>query len=92
MDFNIAWKVSFALHLIIAQGGFVFLVFYKYKNYKNSLIRAIILFFLWILSNIVCNGCPLTHLENNLFMYFYGKEIMPDYTFYDSWVYKFILK
>lgn len=90
MNFDTAWKVSFWIHIIIAQGGFLFLSFYKFKNLKDSLIRIIILLFLWILSNIIFNGCPLTHLENFIFLKIYGREIIPNYNFSQSWVHQLI--
>lgn len=78
----------FIIHLVIAQGGFLFLTFYKVKSFPEVLKRFVVLFILWCYSNVLSNGCPLTHLENNLTYFFYGFYSMPNYSFIDSWVYK----
>lgn len=86
MPFEIAWKVSYCIHLLISIGAFVFLTFYRFKSWKGSILRAILLFFIWAMSNVICNGCPITHLENKIFEKVYGREIKPNYTYKDSWV------
>lgn len=90
MKFETFNSILFCLHILIAQGGFIFAIFYKSKNVKNVIIKAIILFFVWLLLNYICNGCPLTHLENMVTKVVYGKESWPNYSFSDSWAYEII--
>jgi hypothetical protein len=80
--------ILFITHLVIAQGGFLLLTFYKVKSVLDAIKRIVVLFWLWCYINVLSNGCPLTHLENNLMYLFYGFYPMPNYGFVDSWVYK----
>lgn len=90
MSIDIAWKLSFGIHLLIAQGGFVFLTFYRFKSLWNSFFRSLGLFIFWLGLNIIFNGCPLTHLENKIFKFVYGIETMPNYSIEKSWAYYFL--
>ncbi len=80
--------ILFIIHLVIAQGGFLFLTFYKIKGFFDVVKRIVVLFSLWCYITVLSNGCPLTHIENNLTYLFYGFYPMPNYGFVDSWVYK----
>jgi len=79
-------KLTFSVHILIAQGGFIFLMLYKSKGWKDSLKRAGILFVSWVLLNVLFDGCPLTHIENLITHAIYGVWPMPGYHFEDSWV------
>jgi len=79
-------KVTFWIHIVIAQGGFLLLSLYKYKGLMNTLLRVAVLFVLWVLLNVVFDGCPLTHIENIVTHKIYGVWPMPNYSFKDSWV------
>jgi len=79
-------KVTFFIHIVIAQGGFLFLTLYKYKSLVNSSLRVAVLFVLWVVLNLVFDGCPLTHIENTITHSIYGVYPMPGYSFEDSWV------
>lgn len=79
-------KVTFFIHIIIAQGGFLFAVLYRYKGLIDSLLRVPLLLVLWVVLNLVFDGCPLTHIENTITHSIYGVWPMPGYSFEDSWV------
>jgi hypothetical protein len=80
--------ILFIIHLVIAQGGFLFLTLYKVKGVFDAIKRIAVLFVLWCYVTVLSDGCPLTHIENNLTYFFYGVYPMPNYGFADSWVYK----
>lgn len=74
------------LHYIFTFGGTGFLLIYKYKSIVNTSQRLITIFLLWVLSNIIFDGCPLTHVENHLTFHIYNQWPMPNYNFRVSWV------
>jgi hypothetical protein len=86
MNIETFCKVTFFIHILIAQGGFLFLSFYRFKGWGNTGKRIVVLFVFWVLSNLIFNGCPLTHVENLVTHAIYGVWPMPGYGFDQSWV------
>jgi len=86
MNIETFCKATFCLHIIIAQGGSLFAVLYRYNGLINSLLRVGVLLVLWVMLNLIFNGCPLTHIENIITHSIYGVWPMPGYSFEDSWV------
>lgn len=78
-------QLTFIIHIIIAQGGSLFLIFFKSKGWLDIIQRSIVIFIIWMLMNIVFDGCPLTHFENIIAYQLYGQWLMPGYSFEDSW-------
>lgn len=91
--------ISTIIHYVIWDifvVGYSLYPIFKEKNNNNNLLKVILriifIFFTWILVCYLADGCPLTHLENFISLYFKGYEIYPNYHWEDCEAYEKLKK
>lgn len=81
MLFEEAKLYSSILHYIIFITAFISVCLYKNKGIFSFVQRFYIALGVWALICIIVNGCPLTMLENEISLHYYGKPFYEDYNF-----------
>ena len=83
MCFDTAKLVVTILHYAFVWGIMLLFAAWKFRPIR-MFYRLYLSVFVWVAVVMFCDGCPLTHLENMVFMQIYGQPMYENYSFEGS--------